>query len=218
MLSITLVIIIITCIISLAAFNNAKVKNDLIFYPPAISFNKQYYRFITSGFIHGDYIHLIFNMLSFYFFGPAVEQTFLYIFGAGTGKILYLVLYFTALIAALLPTYAKNKENSYYMSLGASGAVSAVIFAAIMFQPQLSIGFLFIPFIRIPGFIFGPLFLIISAYLDKRGGGNINHSAHIWGALYGVAFVIITCFIFTDYNAVSIFINQISNYFSDLGF
>src|SRR5690606_30491845 len=141
-----------------------------------------------------------------------------YIFGAGTGKILYLVLYFTALIAALLPTYAKNKENSYYMSLGASGAVSAVIFAAIMFQPQLSIGFLFIPFIRIPGFIFGPLFLIISAYLDKRGGGNINHSAHIWGALYGVAFVIITCFIFTDYNAVSIFINQISNYFSDLGF
>lgn len=216
MLSITLVIIIATVVISLAAFNNSKVLNDLIFYPPAIHYQKQYYRFITSGFIHGDYVHLIFNMLSFYFFGPAVEELFIRIFDPSTGRVLYLLLYFSALIVCLLPTYAKNKDNNHYMGLGASGAVSAVIFAAIMFQPQLKIGFLFIPFIHIPGFLFGPLFLVISAYLGKKGGSNINHSAHIWGALYGVAFVIITTALFTDYKAVDIFIYHITNYINTI--
>lgn len=212
MLTISLIIIIITCVISFTAFNNQKITNDLIFYPPAVTYQKQYYRFITSGFIHADFIHLLFNMLSFYFFGPYVEDVFMYLFNPGTGRALYLILYLSALIAALLPTYFRQKDNSYYMSLGASGAVSAIIFAAIVFRPQLEIGFLFIPFIRIPGFLFGPLFLFISAYLAKRGGGNINHSAHIWGALYGVAFVIIATFLLTDYNAISIFIMQIKNY------
>lgn len=212
MFSITLLLILTTTIISIAAFNNEKIKNDLIFYPPSITGNHQYYRFISSGFIHGDYIHLIFNMLSFYFFGEMVENKFVEIFGKG-GKMIFLLMYFSALIVSLLPTYWKNKNNYQYLSLGASGAVSAVIFAGVMFAPYMQIGLLIIPFFKIPGFIFGPLFLFISAYLDRKGGGNINHSAHIWGALYGIGFVIIAGML-AGYPAIEMFIRGVQYYFS----
>src|SRR6476660_3646385 len=106
-MSITVIIIIITVIISISAFSNPKVMNDLIFYPPAVSNNNQYYRFITCGFIHADYGHLFFNMLAMYFFGRFVEDAFQYIF-PGIGKLLYLLMYALALIASLLPTYFKN--------------------------------------------------------------------------------------------------------------
>ncbi len=212
MLSITLILILTTVVISIAAFNNEKIKNDLIFYPPAVTFNKQYYRFFTCGFIHADYIHLIFNMLSFYFFGGMVEDRFAEIFGQG-GRMVYLLMYLSALVVSILPTYFKNKDNYHYMSLGASGAVSAVIFAGVMFAPYMEIGLLIIPFLKIPGFIFGPLFLFISAYLDRKGGSNINHSAHIWGALYGVSFVIIAGLL-VQYNAIDMFIRGIQYYFS----
>lgn len=186
--------------------------NDLIFYPPAISSNKQFYRFITCGFIHADYGHLIFNMISLYLFGQFVETGFDFIFGPG-GKILYLVMYLLALIFSLLPTYAKNKDNHSYRSLGASGAVSAVIFAGIMLEPNNKIGLLILP-VMIPGFVFGPLYLIVSAWLDKRGRDNINHSAHIWGALFGVAFLIIAGYVSGDYNVVEQFIAKVRYYFN----
>lgn len=211
MLSITLIIVIITAIVSFTAFSNDKVMNDLIFYPPAVTTDKQYYRFITCGFIHADIPHLAFNMISLYLFGDFVEKSFSNIFGE-SGRILYIAMYLVALIVSLLPTYFKNKNNPNYRSLGASGAVSAVVFAALMMQPQLKVGFFFIPPI-IPGFIFGPLYLIISAWLDRKGGDNINHSAHIWGALFGIAFLIVAGAASGQYNAIDEFVRGVQLYF-----
>ena len=210
-MSITLIIIIITAIVSFAAMSNEKLKGDLIFYPPAVTYNKQWYRFFTSGLIHADFAHLIFNMWAFYSFGEACEAGFVQIFGE-KGKLFYLLMYVTSLFFCLLPTYSQNKENSSYRGLGASGAVSAVIFAFIILEPQRGIGLIIIPGIHIPGFLFGFLYLVISSYLDKKGGGNINHSAHIWGALYGIAFLIIMSYVFSNYQLLPMFIEKIKTY------
>ncbi len=212
-MTITLVIIIMTCIVSFTAFNNQKVMDDLIFYPPAVQEQKQYYRFITCGFIHANIPHLLFNMYSFWIFGEYVEVRFMTIFGPG-GKWLYLLMYVTALVACLLPTYVKNTNNYYYRSLGASGAVSAVIFAFIFLEPVRGIGLIFLPGLNIPGFIFGALFIGISSYLDKKGGGNINHSAHIWGALYGIAFLVVAGFA-SGHNLLHHFTRQVQSYITN---
>jgi membrane associated rhomboid family serine protease len=209
-LSITLIIIIITAIVSFTGFSNRKIVDDLIFYPPAVSEHNQWYRFISCGLIHADIGHLLFNMLSLYLFGQFVEDKFIEIF-QGYGKLLYALMYVLALVVCLLPTYNRNKHNTQYRSLGASGAVSAVVFAGLVVAPYVEVGFFFIPPI-IPGFIFGPLYLLISTYLDKKGGGNINHSAHIWGALFGVAFIVIVGKLLADYNAVEEFINGVKLY------
>jgi membrane associated rhomboid family serine protease len=213
-LSITVIIIIITVLVSIGAFSNKKLENDLIFYPPAITFHKQWYRFFTCGLIHGDYGHLFFNMISLFFFGPFVEKEFIEIFGE-VGKWYYLGLYVSSLFVSLLPTYLKNKNNPNYRSLGASGAVSAVVFAGLMIAPYVEVGFFIIPPI-IPGFVFGPLYLLISAWLDRRGGDNINHSAHLWGALYGVLFIIIIGKL-AGYNAIEEFINGVQLYLRSKG-
>jgi membrane associated rhomboid family serine protease len=210
MLSITLIIIIVTVLISVSGFSREKIIDDLIFYPPAISSRKQYYRFITNGFIHADIGHLAFNMLSLYLFGQFVEEKFTEIFG-DLGRILYLVMYIIAIAVCLLPTYLKHKHNYSYRSLGASGAVSAVMFAGLLIAPDVRVSLFFIP-IGIPGFIFGPLYLIITAYLDKRGGGNINHSAHLWGAVFGLAFVIVLGYAIAGYDAIGEFVRGVSSY------
>lgn len=211
-LSITLIIIIITCLISFTAFNNEKIFDDLIFYPPAISGQKQYYRFFSCGFIHADYMHLLFNMYSLYMFGEYVEAEFADVFGMA-GKWLYLLMYLSSLFFCLLPTYSKNKNNYNYRSLGASGAVSAVVFAFIFLVPMQRIGLAFLPSKwMIPGFIFGFLYLVISSVLDKKGGGNINHSAHIWGALYGISFLIVAGSFLARYNLLQSFLRQVSSY------
>ena len=153
--SITLVLVLANLAVSIPAFNNSKLMNDLIFYPPAIANNNQYYRFITHGFLHADIAHLAFNMIALYSFGGAVEQIFSLecLFGS-MGKVYYLLMYLVALVVATLPTYLKNVNNYHYRSLGASGAVSAVVFAGLTLLPQLPINFMFIP-IDIPGYIFG---------------------------------------------------------------
>jgi membrane associated rhomboid family serine protease len=215
-MSITLIIIIITCMVSFAGFNNQKIMDDLIFNPPAIAHQKQYYRFFTCGFIHANYMHLGFNMYSFWIFGEYVEAQFMNAFGE-KGKFLYLLMYVSALFFCLLPTYAKNKENYHYQSLGASGAVSAVVFAYIFLDPLRRIGFVFLPqSMMIPGFVFGLLYLIVSSYMDKKGGGNINHSAHIWGALYGISFLIVTGSFLSNYNLLQDFILKLRSFFSTL--
>src|SRR4028119_505894 len=180
-MSITLIIVILTAIVSFTAFSNQKIIDDFIFDPPAIANRNQWYRFFSAALIHGDITHLAFNMFSFYSFGEYVEANFKYLFGP-LGPLLYIALYVISQFLCLLPTYFKNKDNYYYKSLGASGAVSAVIFAGIFLTPLQKIGILFIP-IGIPGFIFGFIYLAITAYLDRKGGGNINHSAHLYGAV-----------------------------------
>lgn len=217
-LSITLIIIIVTCIISFTGFNNNNVMDKLIFYPPAIANQKEWYRFFTCGFIHKDIPHLLFNMYALYLFGqgqseslsPGVEPIFHSIFYS-KGRLLYLLMYLLALPICLLPTYEKNKSNYYYRSLGASGAVSAVVFAYIMLNPMQGVGLIFIP-VFIPGFLFGAIYLFVSYLLDRRGGGGINHSAHIYGALFGVAFVIVTSALFSDYPVFSRFLYSIQHF------
>jgi membrane associated rhomboid family serine protease len=208
-LDITTIIIIITALISIGGFSNQKIIDDLIFYPPAVSQRNQWYRFITCGLIHADVGHLIFNMLSLYLFGRFVEEKFVEIFEQN-GKWIYLLMYVTSLFICLLPTYFRNRNNYTYRSLGASGAVSAVVFAGLMIAPYVEVGFFFIPPI-IPGFIFGPLYLLISAWLDRKGGGNINHSAHLWGALYGILFIIVAGRM-VEYDAVQEFVNGVRYY------
>jgi len=213
-LDITTIVIIITALVSIGGFSNPKIIDDLIFYPPAVSKHNQWYRFFTCGLIHADVGHLIFNMLSLYLFGRFVEDKFIEIF-PDNGKWLYLLMYITSLLICLLPTYFKNRENYSYKSLGASGAVSAVVFAGLMIAPYVEVGFFLIPPI-IPGFIFGPLYLLITAWLDKKGGGNINHSAHLWGALYGILFIIVAGRM-VGYDAVQEFINGVKLYLQAKG-
>jgi membrane associated rhomboid family serine protease len=186
-MSITFLIIIITAGVSILAFNRGSMKEDLLFWPYYIKREGQYYRFITNGVLHADAMHLIFNMVSFYSFGMALEN---YLFKALFGELsraMLAILYVTAIVAAVIPDYIKYKDKSNYRSLGASGAVSAIVFAAITIQPNMPIQFFFIPF-KIPGFVFGICFLILSASLAKKGGGNIGHSAHFWGSVYGILF------------------------------
>jgi membrane associated rhomboid family serine protease len=148
-------------------------------------------------------------MLALYLFGKVVEDAFVELFGSA-GRWVYLFMYVSALLISLLPTYFKHKESYHYKSLGASGAVSAVIFAGLMLAPETEVYIFFIP-IPIPGFIFAPLYLIISAVLDKKGQGNINHSAHIWGSVYGLLFVIVAGRL-VEYNAITEAIERIQNY------
>jgi membrane associated rhomboid family serine protease len=207
-ISITLIIIIATSIISFIAFNNHRLLDQFIFYPPAVR-RGQIYRFFSCGLIHADFGHLIFNMISLYLFGEAVESKFMEAFGP-IGRLVYLGMYVLALAVSVIPTYINNKDNYHYRSLGASGAVSAVIFAGILFFPLARLGLFFIP-IYVAGFLFGIIYLFVSGWLDKRGGGNINHSAHIFGALFGVGFTIIACQAFSDYPVLEIFVDAIRN-------
>lgn len=209
-LSITLVIVIITVLVSIGGFNNQKIIDDLIFYPPAITRRHQWYRFFSCGLIHADWGHLIFNMISLYLFGRYVETEFVSIFEE-KGKIFYLVMYVAALLVSLLPTYVKNKDNYHYRSLGASGAVSAVVFAGLLIAPYIEVGFYIIPPF-IPGFIFAPLYLVVSVILAKKGADNINHSAHIWGALFGLLFVIVVGKLAADYDAIKGFVDGVRLY------
>ncbi|HYE55182.1 MAG TPA: rhomboid family intramembrane serine protease [Chitinophagaceae bacterium] len=207
MLSITIIIIVITCLVSIAGFSNGKIHDDLIFWPGAMARPNQYYRFFSYGFVHADYMHLIFNMLSLYFLGQrGVEPWFEAMFGT-KGRILYIALYVLALVVSVLPDYFKHRGNYAYRALGASGAVCAVIFAAITLNPMSKYGLLFIP-VRIPGWLFAILFLVLSTYLARRGRDNIGHSAHITGAVFGMVFTIIVSKVFADYDAVHEFIRQ----------
>ena len=212
MISITIIIIAITAIISFSALSNQRLMDQLIFDPPAVSEGNQWYRFLSCALIHADMAHLIFNMISLYFFGELVEQYFKQMFGQ-MGPLLFIALYVLSQFFCLLPTYIEHKHNHYYRSLGASGAVSAVVFAGIFLEPTMKIGLFLLPPI-IPGFIFGPLYLIISAYLAKQNAGNINHSAHIWGAVAGIVLLLAFGFALTDYNLLTNFVMKVQRYFN----
>lgn len=174
----TLIIIVITAIVSLVALSNRTVMNRLIMWPPAMQ-RGQYDRFITYGFVHADGTHLLFNMFTLFFFGRAIENFYRPYFG-GLGFVLF---YLAALVVSMLPSYLKHKDDPNYLSLGASGAVSAVLFAYILFAPWNLIYVFFIP---VPAIIYALLYTAYSVYAAKRGQDNINHSAHLWGAAFGV--------------------------------
>jgi membrane associated rhomboid family serine protease len=179
----TVTLIIITVAISLLAFSNQTVMNRLIFWPPAMQ-RGQFDRFITHGFVHADGTHLLFNMITLFFFGNIIESFYREFFY----DMCFVLFYLGGLIFAILPSYLKHKNDVRWASLGASGAVSAVLFAYILFQPW---NLIFVFFIPVPAIIFAILYVAYSIWSGKRGNTNINHSAHLWGAAYGVIVTVI---------------------------
>jgi membrane associated rhomboid family serine protease len=180
-------IVIFTAIISLLAFYNHELMYKLIFNPYMITERRQWYRFVTSGFIHADWMHLIINMLVLWSFGKVVEEYYNEIFES-KGTWYFILLYLGGIVISITPSYKRHKHNAGYNGLGASGAVSAVLFAAILFQPLQKI-YLY-GLIGLPGILMGVAYLVYSYYMDKKGGDNVNHDAHFWGAVYGVIFTI----------------------------
>jgi len=185
MYSITTIIIVLTSIISFLAFNNPRLMDALIFWPPAVSMRHQYYRFVSCGLIHANIMHLAFNMITLYFFGKALEESYMGMLGLE--HYYFTILYVLALIFANIPTYLKHRDDYNYRSLGASGAVCAVLFAFILLRPWDTI---FLYFIKMPAIIYALLFLGYSVYMSRKGGDNVNHDAHLWGALFGIIFTI----------------------------
>jgi membrane associated rhomboid family serine protease len=188
--SLLLIIIILTIIVSLNGFKDMEMTERLLYSPYRAKHNNEFYRIVSHTVIHSDLMHLVFNMFSLYFLGSLLEINLISEYGTLQGEIHFLLIYlFGGIFATIIP-YARNQDNPNYRSLGASGAVSAVIFAAIIWNPTMQLGLLFIP-IPIPAYIFGPLYLAFEYYADKKGGTGIAHDAHIGGAIFGILYVLI---------------------------
>lgn len=183
-----IVIIAITAVVSIIAMTNPGLFYRLKFNPYLALHSKQWYRFFSYALVHAGWLHLFINMFVLYSFGDVVIQYYTMLFGI-KGYYYYGLLYVGAVMISVLPSFGKHKNDPLYNAVGASGAVSAVVFASIMFVPTGKITIFPIPF-GIPAFIFGILYLVYSAYMGKRGKDNIGHDAHFWGAVFGVIFTI----------------------------
>jgi len=186
---IILIIIIPIIFTSVKAFNNSNLFQKLLFNAARIKYQKEWYRFFTHGLIHADWMHLGFNMYVLWIFGDVVMDFFSHYYGV-MANIYFLGLFVPALGLASLGSYFKHKENPNYNAVGASGAVSAVVFASIILYPEGRMGLFIIPPI-IPSWLFGILYLALTAYLDKKQIDNIGHNAHFWGSIYGVVYILI---------------------------
>ncbi len=186
----TIVIIIVTAAVSILCFTGTLDINALKFDAYGTWHRKQWYRMLSYGLVHGGWGHLFFNMLTLYFFGDVVEKYFAAAFGQGHGTFLYVLLYVSALAVSTIGDLVKYKDDPWYSAVGASGAVSAVLFASILFEPKMGIYIYFIP-IPIPGFVFAPLYLLYCWYMARRNLDNIGHTAHFWGAVYGFLFPLV---------------------------
>ncbi len=186
-MSLTLILIIMTGLISYQALRNPSMQQKLLFHPYSVKHRGEYYRFFTHGFVHGDLQHLLINMFVLYQFGRIIEIYFNSIFGSAIGKIAFLGLYLSAIVLSSLPDFFRHQDHTFYRSVGASGATSALVFAFILFDPWQ--WFLFPP---LPALLFGVAYLWYSSYMDKRGMDNIGHNAHFWGAVYGIVFTLIS--------------------------
>ncbi len=187
-LNITIILIAITVWTSMRGWKNTAIQSKWMFNPYTVYHGKQYYRLLSSGFIHSNPTHLIFNMIALFFFGGVIERAYLIQFGQ-LGILYYLITYIAGIAVANLKTYSKYKNSSYYNSLGASGGVASILFASILYKPTSSICLYFA--ICIPAFIIGAFYLIYSYYSGKRMADNVNHDAHLYGSLFGIAFTIL---------------------------
>ena len=201
-MNITLIIILITCGVSFMAWNNAQLYNKLIFNPYSIFHKNEWYRLFSGALLHADIPHLVINMFVLYSFGSFIEQVYdLYILG---GMAMYVAMYILSIGAANIKTLIENKNNVWYNAVGASGAVSAIVFAFVLFAPIEKI--LFFGIIPIPAFLYVLLYLAYSQFMSKKATDNIGHDAHFFGAVFG--------FIFTGLlrpEFFQIFVNKILN-------
>ena len=188
-MTLTLIIVIITGIISYRSFENRNLFNKLKHHPYSENKNKEYHRFITSGFVHGSWMHLGINMFVLWQFGEIVEKVFMISFGEVMGRLNFLLLYFLTIIFADIPTFIKHKDNPHYSAVGASGGVSGILFVYILFAPWEKLWLYAV--IPIPGIIAGIAYLIYSSWASKQGGGRIDHDAHLYGAIFGFLFAIV---------------------------
>ncbi|WAC64216.1 rhomboid family intramembrane serine protease [Pseudoxanthomonas sp. SL93] len=195
----TYLLIAVTCVVTFVAFRKPSLAGRLILWPPAIDRHRQYDRLVTYGFIHADFWHLLFNMVTLFFFGQQIEAWM----AEQKGPWVFPLFYFSALVVSILPTYLKHQKDPNYRSLGASGAVSAVLFAFIMLAPWARIGVFFVP---MPAIVFAVLYIAYSIWMDHRGGDNINHGAHLAGAAYGVLFLVAM-----DTRVINHFLTQLAN-------
>ena len=202
-MSITIIIIVITVLISILAFSNSELFYKMDFNPYLAEKNKEWHRFISHALLHADWVHLLFNMLVLYFFGDTTQRHFESYIGA-KGAFYFLLLYLGGVVFAVLPTFKKNKENPNYHSVGASGAVSAVLFSSVLFSPARELCLYGIDFLCFPGIIWAVIYLVYSYQKSKKSTDHINHDAHFWGAMFGVAFTLIAV-----PQSLSIFFDQI---------
>jgi membrane associated rhomboid family serine protease len=199
----------ITVLISVFGFSNINFKEKGTFSPFEYHKNKKWWLLITHGFLHADFFHLFFNVYVLYIFGPSIESYFN--ISSDIGSFYFISFYLVAMVFATLPSIIKHNNNPMYKSLGASGAISAVVFAYILIFPLDELGLLIIPGLWLPGFVFGALYLIAEHYLSKKQYSNIAHDAHISGSVFGVLFIIIY-----DFNNLINFFRSVGNYFVDL--
>jgi len=187
-MNITLFIILLTSLVSIIAFKNRNIFDKLKLNPYLVFHKKEYFRVISHAVLHADYTHLFFNMFTLFFFGKYTERYLNNYFDNGT--LMYIGLYVVGIIVASIPSILKHKNNHWYNSIGASGAVAAVLFTAIFFDPRMPIILFLIP-IPIPGFVFGIAYLAYSHHMSKKDSDNINHDAHFAGAIFGFVFPLI---------------------------
>lgn len=203
---VTMLLIALNVVISLIGFSNRAFVEKYLLWPYQMKRSGEKIRFISSGFLHADTMHLFFNMFTFFFFGQIVEQVFDRAFPMG--KLWFIILYFAGMIVADLPSYFKNQDNPHFRSLGASGAVSAVVFATILFDPWSQLRLYGI--IALSAMLFAVLYIAYCIYMGKRGGDNVNHDAHLWGSLFGIAFTLILVFSMRP-DIMPYIINDVSN-------
>lgn len=189
-MSITLIIIIVTSLISFLCFNDKNLFDKLKHYPVAEKKYKEYYRWLTSGFLHGDIMHLAINMFVLYSFGTQVENEFIFQFGRMGGSILFIGTYLLVIIMADITSYYKHINNPTYSSIGASGGVSGILFIFILMRPWSMLGLYGI--IPVPAIIFGVLYLWYESWADKNKQDNIGHDAHFFGAIAGILIAVIS--------------------------
>lgn len=179
-ITVNLVLIALTCLVSWLAWKDRRLLERLLFWPPGVN-RGELHRFLTYGFVHGDGQHLLFNMITLYFFGQLIEQTY----RPYLGPVGYALFYLGGLVVSVLPSYLKHRNDPDYRSLGASGAVSGVLFSFVLLAPW-SIIYIFV--IPVPAIVYAVAYVAYSLWAGRRGADNINHSAHLWGAGYGVLF------------------------------
>ena len=195
----TLILIAVTCVVTLLAFNNRKLAGALILWPPAVTRRHEYWRLLSYGLVHANGQHLLFNMITLFFFGRAMEG----LYAQYLGPFGFVLFYAGGLLVSILPSYWANRNNANYHSLGASGAVSAVLFAFILLQPWAMI---FVFYFPLPAILYAVAYIAYSIYMDHRGADNVNHSAHMWGAAYGILFTVIM-----EPRVVLVFVDQLKH-------